>query len=43
MLEKQIGFWWLARTGVALMGYFSYLMAHKRYKVKKSGPVKAGT
>lgn len=36
MLERQIGFWWLARTMVALMGYFSYLMAHSRYKVKRS-------
>jgi glycosyltransferase involved in cell wall biosynthesis len=35
MLEKQIGFWWLARTSVAFMGYFSYLMAHRRYRVKK--------
>jgi glycosyltransferase involved in cell wall biosynthesis len=36
MLQKQIGFWWLTRTTVALSGYFSYLMAHKRYKVKGS-------
>jgi len=35
MLYRQIGFWWLARTSVAFMGYFSYLMAHKRYRVKK--------
>lgn len=35
MLEKQIGFWWLARTTVAFLGYFSYNMAHKRYRVKK--------
>lgn len=35
MLEKQIGFWWLARTSVAFMGYFSYTMAHKRYRVQK--------
>lgn len=36
MLEKQIGFWWITRTMVALTGYFSYLMAHKRYKVRGS-------
>lgn len=36
MLEKQIGFWWMTRTIVALTGYFSYLMAHKRYKVRGS-------
>ncbi|MGA1819719.1 MAG: glycosyltransferase [Thermoplasmatota archaeon] len=35
MLYRQIGFWWLARTSVAFLGYFSYLMAHKRYKVGK--------
>jgi len=33
MLYRQIGFWWLARTSVAFLGYFSYLMAHKRYRV----------
>jgi GT2 family glycosyltransferase len=38
MLEKQIGFWWLARTSVAFLGYFSYNMAHKRYRVKKDRP-----
>ncbi|MFO8050356.1 MAG: glycosyltransferase [Thermoplasmatota archaeon] len=36
MLEKQIGFWWLTRTLVALMGYFSYLMAHPRYQIRRS-------
>lgn len=36
MLEKPIGFWWLTRTFVALTGYFSYFMAHPRYKVKKA-------
>jgi glycosyltransferase involved in cell wall biosynthesis len=36
MLGKQIGFWWMVRTFVALTGYFSYLMAHRRYKVKGS-------
>ncbi|MBN1389654.1 MAG: glycosyltransferase [Candidatus Thermoplasmatota archaeon] len=36
MLYRQIGFWWLARTIVAFMGYFSYLMAHRRYKVHKA-------
>ncbi|MBN1540220.1 MAG: glycosyltransferase [Candidatus Thermoplasmatota archaeon] len=36
MLYRQIGFWWLARTTVAFMGYFSYMMAHSRYKVKKA-------
>lgn len=35
MLEKPIGFWWMARTSAALIGYFSYLMAHKRYRVKR--------
>lgn len=35
MLQKPIGFWWLARTSIALLGYFSYFMAHKRYKVTK--------
>jgi glycosyltransferase involved in cell wall biosynthesis len=34
MLEKPIGFWWMLRTGVAFMGYFSYYMAHKRYRIK---------
>ena len=34
MLERGIGFWWLSRTLVAFMGYFSYIMAHPRYKVK---------
>jgi glycosyltransferase involved in cell wall biosynthesis len=36
MLEKQIGFWWMARTSVAFMGYFSYTMAHKRYRVGRA-------
>lgn len=36
MLNKQIGFWWITRTFVALAGYASYLMAHKKYKVKGS-------
>lgn len=35
MLQRHIGFWWLARTSVAFMGYFSYLMAHSRYKVSR--------
>lgn len=34
MLEKPIGFWWLTRTTVALMGYFSYTMAHPKYKIR---------
>ena len=34
MLEKPIGFWWLTRTVVALMGYFSYTMAHPKYKIR---------
>lgn len=36
MLSKQIGFWWMVRTMVALTGYFSYLMAHSRYKVQEA-------
>jgi len=35
MLTKPIGFWWLARTSVALTGYFSYLMAHRKYRIAK--------
>lgn len=41
MLYRQIGFWWLARTTVAFMGYFSYPMAHPRYKVRKTRPTTA--
>lgn len=37
MLEKPIGFWWMLRTTVAMMGYFSYYMAHERYRIK-AGP-----
>jgi glycosyltransferase involved in cell wall biosynthesis len=33
MLEKPIGFWWMLRTTVAMMGYFSYYMAHSRYRI----------
>jgi GT2 family glycosyltransferase len=39
MLEKPIGFWWMLRTGVGFMGYFSYYMAHRRYKISPmAGP-----
>ncbi|MFW3146048.1 MAG: glycosyltransferase [Thermoplasmatota archaeon] len=36
MLEKPIGFWWMARTSAAFLGYFSYFMAHRRYKVRRA-------
>jgi glycosyltransferase involved in cell wall biosynthesis len=39
MLQKQIGFWWMTRTSVALLGYFSYLMAHNRYRIRKGRSV----
>lgn len=35
MLERPIGMWWLTRTGIAFMGYFSYTMAHPRYRVSR--------
>jgi len=35
MLKRPISIWWLVRTTVALSGYFSYLMAHKRYRVER--------
>lgn len=39
MLEKPIGFWWLFRTSVAFMGYFSYFMSNKRYRIRPTaGP-----
>jgi len=37
MLDKPIGFWWLLRTGVAFMGYFSYYMSHSRYRISPTG------
>ncbi|MGA1847792.1 MAG: glycosyltransferase [Thermoplasmatota archaeon] len=43
MLQKQIGFWWMTRTSVALLGYFSYLMAHKRYRIRGADPVRAAS
>jgi len=43
MLQKQIGFWWMTRTAVALLGYFSYLMAHSRYKVKRNRSFRAAS
>jgi glycosyltransferase involved in cell wall biosynthesis len=34
LLERQIGFWWITRTAIGFMGYFSYLLSHPRYKIK---------
>ncbi|MCU0799126.1 MAG: glycosyltransferase [Candidatus Thermoplasmatota archaeon] len=36
MLERPIGVWWLIRTSIAFLGYFSYHMAHPRYKVTRA-------
>lgn len=38
LLERQIGFWWITRTAIGFMGYFSYLLSHPRYKIKTKNP-----
>jgi glycosyltransferase involved in cell wall biosynthesis len=43
MLQKQIGFWWMTRTSVALLGYFSYLMAHRRYQIRGEKSIRAAS
>lgn len=43
MLERGVGFWWLSRTLVAFMGYFSYAMAHKRYRIISKSERRPGT
>jgi len=34
LLDREIGFWWITRTAIGFMGYFSYFLSHSRYRIK---------